>query len=145
MLAFIDHNITVNVIKDGEIVSKKELLLPKEIRNVIRCKNPRCITSIEQGLPHILCLLMRKRKSIAANIVKRSIPVLSNRCSISSFHEKALPPCKKHAGQQRFTLFIQAIIRRKNPFNALTVRVITETIKKPTAAAAMLIIISSEL
>ena len=56
VLAFIDHNITVNVIKDGEIVSKKELLLPKEIRNVIRCKNPRCITSIEQGLPHIFML-----------------------------------------------------------------------------------------
>ena len=56
VLAFIDHNITVNVIKDGEIVSKKELLLPKEIKNVIRCKNPRCITSIEQGLPHIFML-----------------------------------------------------------------------------------------
>ena len=56
ILAFIDHNITVNVIKDGEIVSKKELLLPKEIKNVIRCKNPRCITSIEQGLEHIFTL-----------------------------------------------------------------------------------------
>ena len=56
VLAFIDHNITVNVIKDGEIVSKKELLLPKEIKNVIRCKNPRCITSIEQELPHIFVL-----------------------------------------------------------------------------------------
>lgn len=56
VLAFIDHNITVNVIKDGNIVSKKELQLPKEIRNVIHCKNPRCITSIEQGLPHIFVL-----------------------------------------------------------------------------------------
>ena len=56
VLAFIDHNITVNVIKDGEIVSKKELVLPKEIKNVIRCKNPRCITSIEQELPHIFVL-----------------------------------------------------------------------------------------
>lgn len=56
VLAFIDHNITVNVIKDGDIVSKKELLLPKEIKNVIRCKNPRCITSIEQELPHIFVL-----------------------------------------------------------------------------------------
>ena len=56
ILAFIDHNITVNVIKDGEIVAKKELLLPKEIKNVIRCKNPRCITSIEQELPHIFVL-----------------------------------------------------------------------------------------
>lgn len=56
VLAFIDHNITVNVIKDGEIVDKKELKLPMEIKNVIRCKNPRCITSIEQGLPHIFTL-----------------------------------------------------------------------------------------
>lgn len=56
VLAFIDHNITVNVIKDGEIVAKKELVLPNEIRGVIKCKNPRCITSIEQELPHIFVL-----------------------------------------------------------------------------------------
>ena len=56
ILGFIDHNITVNVIKDGEIVDKKELVLPREIKNVIKCKNPRCITSIEQGLPHIFVL-----------------------------------------------------------------------------------------
>ncbi len=56
VLAFIDHNITVNVIKDGVIVSKKELQLPREIKNVIHCKNPRCITSIEQELPHIFVL-----------------------------------------------------------------------------------------
>ena len=48
VLAFIDHNITVNVIKDGKIVDKRELTLPKEIRNIIKCKNPRCITSIDQ-------------------------------------------------------------------------------------------------
>lgn len=56
VLAFIDHNITVNVIKNGEIVAKKELILPKEIKNVIHCHNPRCITSIEQELPHIFVL-----------------------------------------------------------------------------------------
>lgn len=56
ILGFIDHNITVNVIKDGEIVRKMDLSLPKEIKNVIRCKNPRCITSIEQELPHIFKL-----------------------------------------------------------------------------------------
>lgn len=56
VLAFIDHNITVNVIKDGEIVAKKELQLPKEITNIVYCKNPRCITSIEQELPHIFFL-----------------------------------------------------------------------------------------
>ena len=56
VLAFIDHNITINVIKDGELVDKKELTLPKEIKNIIKCKNPRCITSIEQELPHIFVL-----------------------------------------------------------------------------------------
>lgn len=56
VLAYIDHNITVNVIQDGEIVEKRALTLPKEIRNVMRCHNPRCITSIEQGLPHIFYL-----------------------------------------------------------------------------------------
>ena len=56
ILAFIDHNITVNVIKDGEIIEKRALVLPKEIKQVLRCHNPRCITSIEQGLPHIFYL-----------------------------------------------------------------------------------------
>ena len=56
VLGFIDHNITVNVIKDGVIVEKKALHLPKEINNIIKCKNPRCITSIEQELTHIFVL-----------------------------------------------------------------------------------------
>lgn len=56
VLAFIDHTITVNVIKNGEIVAKKDLELPKKIKNVIKCRNPRCITSIEQELPHIFIL-----------------------------------------------------------------------------------------
>ena len=62
VLAFIDHNITVNVIKDGKIVSKKELVLPKEIKNIIKCRNPRCITSIEQELPHIFVLSDEKKE-----------------------------------------------------------------------------------
>lgn len=62
VLAFIDHNITVNVIKDGEIFAKKDLVLPKEIRGVIKCKNPRCITSIEQELPHIFVLTDAKKE-----------------------------------------------------------------------------------
>ena len=56
ILGFIDHNITINIIKDSEIVEKKVLHLPREIKNVIRCKNPRCITSIEQELDHIFVL-----------------------------------------------------------------------------------------
>ena len=56
ILGFIDHNITINIIKDQKIVDKKALKLPKESTNVIRCKNPRCITSIEQELDHIFVL-----------------------------------------------------------------------------------------
>ena len=56
IIGFIDHNITVNIIKDGVIVQKKDLSLPKRIKNVIKCKNPRCITSIEQELDHIFVL-----------------------------------------------------------------------------------------
>jgi len=56
IVGFIDHNITVNIIKDEEIVEKRELKLPKQIINVIKCKNPRCITSIEQGLDQVFFL-----------------------------------------------------------------------------------------
>ena len=56
ILGFIDHNITVNIIKDQKIVEKKDLRLPKQVVNVIRCKNPRCITSIEQELDQIFLL-----------------------------------------------------------------------------------------
>ncbi|HCT93142.1 MAG TPA: aspartate carbamoyltransferase regulatory subunit [Lachnospiraceae bacterium] len=55
-LGFIDHNITVNVISGGEIIEKKELKLPKKIVNVIKCRNPRCITSIEQELDQVFLL-----------------------------------------------------------------------------------------
>ena len=56
ILGFIDHNITVNIIKDETIVAKKDLKLPKQVVNVIKCKNPRCITSIEQGLDQVFVL-----------------------------------------------------------------------------------------
>jgi len=62
VLGFIDHNITVNVVKGGKIVEKKALKLPTEIKNVITCKNPRCITSIEQELPHIFLLTDAKKE-----------------------------------------------------------------------------------
>lgn len=62
VLGYIDDQITVNVIRDGEIIEKKELVLPERITHVIRCKNPRCITSIEQELPQIFVLTDRKKK-----------------------------------------------------------------------------------
>lgn len=56
ILGYIDHNITVNIIRDDKIVEKRLLKLPKKLVNVIHCRNPRCITSIEQELPHIFYL-----------------------------------------------------------------------------------------
>ena len=56
ILGYIDHNITVNITKDDKIIEKRALTLPKEIRNVIKCKNPRCITSIEQELDQVFFL-----------------------------------------------------------------------------------------
>ena len=63
VLGYIDHNITVNIIQDNKIVEKKTLKLPKKITNVIKCKNPRCITSIEQELPHVFYLADKKTET----------------------------------------------------------------------------------
>ena len=52
ILGVLDENITINIIKDNKIVEKRMLELPDMVTNVIKCKNPRCITSAEQELPH---------------------------------------------------------------------------------------------
>ena len=62
VLGFIDHRITVNIIQNGTIVAKKELNLPKKLVNIISCKNPRCITSIEQGLDQVFFLADKERE-----------------------------------------------------------------------------------
>ena len=63
VLGYIDHNITVNIIRDNKIVEKMTLKLPQKITNIIRCKNPRCITSIEQELPHIFYLADEEKET----------------------------------------------------------------------------------
>ena len=55
-LGYIDSDITVNIIKDGVLSEKRNLTLPAQIKDVIKCKNPRCITTTEQDLPHIFKL-----------------------------------------------------------------------------------------
>ena len=55
-LGYIDPGITVNIVKDGKITEKRHLSLPDEVRDVLKCKNPRCITSTEQELPHVFRL-----------------------------------------------------------------------------------------
>ncbi len=62
VLGYIDAGVTVNVIKNGEIIEKKAVELPKKLTNVIFCKNPRCITSCEQELPHIFNLTDKGNK-----------------------------------------------------------------------------------
>ena len=56
LIGYVDPSITVNIIRDDKIAEKRSLHLPKILKNVIHCKNPRCITSIEQELPHIFYL-----------------------------------------------------------------------------------------
>ena len=56
VIGYIDPGITVNIIRDGARVEKRQLRLPERITNVIRCRNPRCITSVEQELPQIFTL-----------------------------------------------------------------------------------------
>lgn len=52
ILGALDHQITIDVIENGKIIEKKNPKLPEHVNNVLKCKNPRCITSIEQGLIH---------------------------------------------------------------------------------------------
>ena len=62
VLGILDHHITINIIENDKIVRKHTLELPDEVTNIIRCKNPRCITSIEQELPHKFKLTDRKNR-----------------------------------------------------------------------------------
>ena len=62
ILGYIDSNITVNIVKNGELEKKVHLDLPDRLSDVIKCKNPRCITSIEQEIPHKFKLVDRKKK-----------------------------------------------------------------------------------
>ena len=62
VIGYVDPNITVNIIKNGERVEKRKLKLPETITGVIRCKNPRCITSVEQELPQVFKLTDREKR-----------------------------------------------------------------------------------
>lgn len=62
VLGYIDPDITVNIIKNGKLAEKCHLELPERVTDVIRCKNPRCITSIEQGIQHVFKLADRENR-----------------------------------------------------------------------------------
>ena len=59
-LGYIDPNVTINVVKNGVRVDKFHPQLPEKLTNIVHCKNPRCITSIEQEIPHIFKLTNRE-------------------------------------------------------------------------------------
>ena len=61
VLGYIDPNITVNIIDGGKIIKKMNLTLPRRVVNIVKCKNPRCITSVEQELPHVFNLTDAER------------------------------------------------------------------------------------
>lgn len=56
ILGYIDPGVTVDIIRNGSLVEKRKIDLPQQLNNVIYCKNPRCITTVEQELPHIFKL-----------------------------------------------------------------------------------------
>ena len=60
VLGYIDPNVTINIVKDGVRVEKFHPQLPERLTNIIQCKNPRCITSVEQEIPHIFKLTNRE-------------------------------------------------------------------------------------
>ena len=62
VLGVLDHNITINIIKDNRIANKKFLELPDTVTNIIKCKNPRCITSAEQEVPHKFKLTDKEKR-----------------------------------------------------------------------------------
>ena len=61
-LAFIDPNVTVNIVKDNIIIEKRKLELPEKLVNVTKCKNPRCITSTERDLDQIFNLTNKEKQ-----------------------------------------------------------------------------------
>ena len=63
VLGYVDPDVTVCYIKDSKIVKKKHVELPERITNIIRCKNPRCITSIEQEIDHVFKLTDREKRT----------------------------------------------------------------------------------
>ena len=62
VLGFVDPGVTVNIIRDGKLIEKRRIDMPEKLTNVIRCKNPRCITSTERAIDHIFKLTDRVNK-----------------------------------------------------------------------------------
>ena len=75
ILGYLDPKMTINIIKDGERVDKKHIDLPNEVVNIIKCKNPRCITSIEQELKHIFILTDKEKETYRCKYCETSATI----------------------------------------------------------------------
>ena len=62
ILGFIDPGVTVNIINDGKVVKREKIALPEIITDILKCKNPRCITTVEQELQHVFKLCDEGKK-----------------------------------------------------------------------------------
>lgn len=62
LIGYVDPNATVNIIKNGVLCEKKSIAMPEKLVNVLKCKNPRCITSVEQELTQIFKLTDKENK-----------------------------------------------------------------------------------
>ena len=62
IIGFLQPNATINVVKDGKLINKYHAKLPKQIINIVKCQNPRCITSVERSLDQVFDLTDEKNK-----------------------------------------------------------------------------------
>lgn len=106
VLGFIDHNITVDIIKDGKLIEKRELKLPKKIVNVLHCKNPRCITSIEQELEHVFVLTDKENGTYSCQYCEEKQGKLWE--NYRTFRMRIKPLCRSMVAISKYTLWNRA-------------------------------------
>ena len=73
VLGFLDPNITLNYIRDGHIVRKQTLKLPLYVKNVIKCRNPRCITTIEEGIDQVFKLCDPEKRRLPLHLLRAGV------------------------------------------------------------------------
>ena len=75
VIGYVDPGATVNIIRDGRLVEKKQIRMPERLENVIRCKNPRCVSTTEQELPQIFLLTDRVKKEYRCAWCEAKAPI----------------------------------------------------------------------
>lgn len=67
VLGLIDPNLTINIIENEKIKEKIKLSIPEKVIDIIKCKNPRCVTSVEKNIPHIFLLIDKQTGEYKCN------------------------------------------------------------------------------